>query len=89
MVKSMEKLVLFHPHALSRMKERGAEENEIRITLNTGELFPAKFNRKGRRKNFPFHGSWHGKYYANKQIEVLYVESKTEKMVIIVITKYF
>ncbi|MBF8265538.1 MAG: hypothetical protein HW384_1402 [Dehalococcoidia bacterium] len=54
--------VCFHPHALERLAERGATENEIRATVELGEQFPAKFGRTGFRRNFPFDNEWGGKY---------------------------
>ena len=52
----------FHPHAQDRMKERGATENEVKSTIEHGEQFPAKFQRTGFRRNFPFDSKWRDKY---------------------------
>ncbi|MDP3185945.1 MAG: DUF4258 domain-containing protein [Anaerolineales bacterium] len=41
--------IRFHPHALERMAERGASEEEVRATVESGEQFPAKFGRVGFR----------------------------------------
>ena len=55
--------VKVHPHARERMQERGASENEVTKTVETGERFPAKFGRSGFRRNFVFDGVWRGKEY--------------------------
>ena len=47
-------MVRLHPHALDRLSERGATEEEVRATVLEGETFPAKFGRTGFRRNFRF-----------------------------------
>jgi len=81
--------IRFHPHALERMKERGATEDEVETTVKQGEQFPTKFNRTGFRRNFPFNNMWRGRYYENKQIEVYAVTEGADWVVITVITRYF
>lgn len=80
--------IRFHPHALERLAERGANEEEVRAALEGGELFPAKYGRTGFRRNFSFDGKWNGKHYAAKQIEAYAVE-ESGWLVITVIVKYF
>ena len=46
--------IKIHPHALERMRESGATEDEVRLTVEGGEEFPAKFDRTGFRRNFAF-----------------------------------
>ncbi len=81
--------VKVHPHARKRMRERGASENEVMKTVETGERFPAKFGRSGFRRNFVFDGVWRGKEYKTKQIEVYGVEEAADFIVISVVVKYF
>lgn len=81
--------IRFHPHALERMKERGATEDEVETTVKQGEQFPAKFNRTGFRRNFPFNNEWRGRYYKNKQIEVYAVMEGVDWLVVTIITRYF
>ncbi|MBC7224901.1 MAG: DUF4258 domain-containing protein [Anaerolineae bacterium] len=81
--------VRFHPHALARMKERGATEEEVRKAVEQGERFDAKFGRTGFRCNFPFDGEWRGRYYRTKQVEVYAVLEDDGWLVITVITRYF
>lgn len=81
--------IRYHPHALERMKERGATEDEVETTVKQGEQFPTRFNRTGFRRNFSFNNMWRGKYYENKQIEVYAVSEGDDWLVISLITRYF
>lgn len=80
--------IRLHPHALERLSERGATEQEVRHTVEDGERLPAKYGRTGFRRNFTFGGEWNGKRYATKQIEVYAVE-EDGWLVITVIVKFF
>lgn len=80
--------ILFHPHALQRLKERGATKEEVVLTIEEGERFQVKFGRQGFRRNFPFSGKWRGKTYHTKQIEAYVVQEKGW-LVITVLVKYF
>lgn len=80
--------IRLHPHAMERLSERGATEEEVVATIQTGERFPAKFGRTGFRRNFPFHGEWRGKRYTTKQVEA-YAVAEKGWLVITVITRYF
>ncbi len=82
-------MVRLHPHALERLSERGATEQEVVATVEEGESFPAKYGRTGFRRNFPFNGAWQGKIYVTKQIEAYAVEEDNDWVVITVITRYF
>ncbi len=81
--------VLFHPHALERMVERGASEDEVMLTVQEGEQFPAKFGRTGFRRNFPVEGLWRGRNFAVKQVEAYAVEEQEDWLVITVIVRYY
>jgi len=50
-----------------RLAERGATQGEVRLTVETGGRFPAKFGRHGFRRNFPCEGVWRGRAYTTKQ----------------------
>lgn len=82
-------MIEIHPHALERAAERGATEEEIRSTVESGDQFPAKFGRVGFRRNFQFNGIWRGKRYVTKQIEAYAVEEDGRWIVITIVTKYF
>ena len=85
----MEIKVSFHPHALLRMDERGASQEEVIQAIREGERFPAKFERTGFRRNFPFEGLWQERHYANKQVEAFAVSEKNGWLIITVIVRYF
>ena len=80
--------VCLHPHARTRLAERGATETEVIETVQSGESFPAKFGRTGFRRNFSFGGQWRGRQYATKQVEA-YAVRENGWLVITVIVRYF
>jgi len=55
--------IRFYPHALERMAQRGATEQEVIVAVEAGERFSAKFNRTGFRRNFAYDKRWRGKHY--------------------------
>ena len=80
--------VRFHPHAVERLAERGASEDDVVVTVEDGERFPAKFGRTGFRRNFTFDSEWNGRRCATKQIEA-YAVDVGGWLVITVIVKFF
>jgi hypothetical protein len=80
--------IRLHPHALERLSERGATEEEVRTTVENGERFPARYGRVGFRRNFNFDGVKRGRRYTTKQVEAYAVEEEGW-LVITVIVKYF
>jgi len=81
--------VILHNHAIQRLPERGATEDEVIETVLKGEQFPAKFNRTGFRLNFTFNSIWRGKDFQNKQIEAYAVYENDTWIVITIIVKYY
>ena len=71
------------------MQERGATEEEVKATIENGEQFPVKFERMGFRRNFNYDGTWQGRQFKTKQVEVYAVEEDEVWVVITVITRYF
>jgi hypothetical protein len=57
--------------------------------VSQGGTFPAKLERTGFRRNFPFGAKWRGRYYANKQVIAFAVRERRDWLVITVITKFF
>jgi len=57
--------VRLHAHAEERLAERGATRAEIIATIiatvEHGETFPAKFGRRGSRRNFVYNSQWRGR----------------------------
>ena len=81
--------IKIHPHAVERMRERGATKDEIIKTVKHGESFPAKFGRVGFRRNFTFEGVRRSKQYRTKQVEIYAVKENEDLIVITVVVKYF
>ena len=78
-----------HAHAVARIAERGASEEEVAAAIREGERFPAKFGRTGFRRNFRFDRKWRGRTYGNKQLEVFATFEDDDWLVISVVVKYF
>jgi uncharacterized protein YuzE len=73
--------IRIHPHARERMEEPGATEEEVRVTVESGERFPAQYRRVGFRRNFDFDNLWHNRYYRSKQLEVESIRISDELVV--------
>jgi hypothetical protein len=77
--------IRIEPHTVKRANERGASEDEITETLQTGQPIVAKGNRLAKSKVFLFLQKRNGRYYEEKKIEVFYV---VENDAMITITVY-
>jgi hypothetical protein len=82
-------VIRFHQHALERLSERGATEDDVVATVWSGEQFPAKFGRTGFRKSFRFDSTWQGRFYAMKEVEAIAVREGEGWLVITVVTRYY
>ena len=80
--------VRLHSHAEDRLKERGANKEEVVAAVERGERFAAKHGRTGFRCNFPFDDTWNNRRYSTKQIEAYAIE-EDGWLVITVIVKFF
>jgi len=80
--------IRLHPHARVRLEERGASEEDVKLTVKSGERFGAKYGRIGFRRNFPYNQDWAGRRYATKQVEAYAVE-ENGWLVITVVVKFF
>jgi hypothetical protein len=81
--------ILIHTHALQRMEERGASEEEIQRAVESGHVLPAKFGRKKYGMTFPYGDYWRGQFYEHKHIEVYGVDEGADIIVVTVVVKYF
>jgi hypothetical protein len=81
--------VILHPHARSRLIERGATEAEVIATVESGTSFPAQFGRTGFRRNFSFNAQWQEKFYAMKKVEAIAAKEGEDWLIITVIVKFF
>jgi hypothetical protein len=80
--------VFLHPHARERLSERGTTEDEVRVTVESGEQFPARFGRTGFRKTFQFEATWQGRFYDTKEVEAIAVREGEDWLVITLVTRY-
>lgn len=81
--------IRIHPHALLRMRERGATASQVRETVARGTASPAKFGRTRFRLTFAFGASWNGKRYARRQIDAYATKIRNGWLVVTVIVRYF
>ena len=81
-------MVLIHPHALRRIEERGASEQEVIDTVLFGEEIEGKFGRTGFRNKFKFNDLWNNTFYQNKIIEAYCVFENDNWLVITIIVKF-
>ena len=79
----------FSAHARFQMIERGANEEEVKMSILQGESEIAKKGRKIYRKNFQFTGKWRGKTYRIKQVAPVVVEEREKIIVVTVYVFYF
>jgi hypothetical protein len=80
--------IKLHPHAVQRLKERGATRDEILYTVRHGQSSAAKFGRTKFTHGFAYNRKWLGKSYRNKRLEVIAVEDGEDWLVITVVVKF-
>ncbi|MBI5409788.1 MAG: DUF4258 domain-containing protein [Nitrospirae bacterium] len=85
---NVEKAVRFSRHALDNMADRGASEEEVELTIRTGERSPAKKGRLSFRKNFSYDAMWKGKRYQAKQVMPIVVE-EPDRFVVVTVYVFF
>jgi hypothetical protein len=71
------------------MEIRGTDADEVAITIERGERFPAKHGRTGFRRNFAGRHHWRGREFDTKQLEVYAVYEDDAWLAITVIVKFF
>jgi hypothetical protein len=81
--------VEFTAHARQRMRERGADEGEVRQAIQGGEREPAQRGLTLFRHNLEFHNTWAGRYYAIKQVVPVVAEEPGRRVVVTVYVFYF
>jgi hypothetical protein len=82
-----EVLVRLHPHAVDRLHERGATEEEVALTVRRGTRSPARLGRTHFSLEHPGEGLWQGRPYRARVIEV-YAVPDDGWLVITVIVKF-
>ena len=84
-----EKPIRFSKHALDRLPDRGATEEEVRRAVREGAREPAKQGRQMFRLNLPFNDFWQGQKYEIKQVAPVVAETPEQVVVVTVYTFYF
>lgn len=86
----MAKKVRIHPHALTRMKERGCTKSEVEYAVKHGISAPAKFDRVQFTHTFAYNRKWQGASYQRKMVQAFAVEQDDDEwLVITVVVKYW
>lgn len=79
------KPIAFSKHALDRMLERGATQEEVSLTIENSKIETAKDGRKSAMKSFATPQTWAGKNYDGKTLEVIFDDGENVITVITVI----
>ena len=85
----ISKSIVFSPHALQKMVDRGTTEAEVEVTIHEGNQEPARKGRVMFRKNFTFNSQWRGKHFAVKQVSPVVAEEASRLVVVTVFIYYF
>lgn len=83
------KPIIFTDHALRRMRERGAREEDVREAIRVGEREPAQRGLFLCRLNVEFRRVWDGRYYGVQQVVPIIDEEENRIVVVTVYTFYF
>ena len=76
--------IIYTHHARERMAQRGANDNEVRDTILTGEEVPAYGGKQKFEKTYDCDCHYKGKYYDDKKVEVV-AKQKEDGWVIITV----
>ncbi len=83
------KPIEFTAHALQRMRERGASDQNVREAIRIGQKEPAERGLAMYRLNVEFKRAWDGRYYAVQQVVPVAAEEADRIVVVTVYTFYF
>ncbi len=70
------------------MRERGIEEQEVRLTVETGVLAQVSEDRAVRERVFALGYYWGGQEYPHKEVTVVYTIEDSNIVVITTIARY-
>lgn len=84
-----EKPVVFTTHALTRMRERGATEEDVREAIRIGHRESAQRGLFSYRLNVEFRREWDGRYYGMQQVVPIVAEEEARLVVVTVYTFFF
>ena len=83
------KPIVFTAHALQRMGERGAHEEDVREAIRIGEREPAQRGLFLYRLNLEFKREWDNRFYNVQQVVPVVAEEEDRLVVVAVYTFYF
>ena len=83
------KEIVFTDHAKARMKKRGATEEEVKKAISKSTWQSSKLGRFECSLEFSFNKEWNEKFYRLKQVVPVFVEEKSQIVVITVYVFYF
>ncbi len=76
-------------HAKEQLGYRGVTEEEVVETISLSTWQSAELGRLECRKDFAYEKEWNKGYYKIKQVRPIFVEEKTEIVVVTVYTYFF
>jgi len=83
------KPIVFTVHARERMRERGANEEDVREAIRIGQREPAQRGLVQFRLNLEFKREWDGRYYGVQQVVPVVAEEEARLVVVTVYAFYF
>jgi hypothetical protein len=84
----MPKIVVFTAHALQRMRERGATQEDVRKAISIGNREPAQRGLFQYRLNLEYNNVWDGRFYRLKQVMPI-VADEPEKLTVITVYAFY
>jgi hypothetical protein len=81
--------IIFTNHALARMRERGAREEDVHEAIRIGQREPAQRGLVSYRLNVEFKREWDGRYYGVQQVVPIVAEEESRLVVVTVYTFFF
>ncbi len=82
-------MIRFTDAALTKMAQRGISREEVAATMSSGSEIVAHSNRRGKLAVFPFNGYRRSKWYAEKEVRVIWVDEPDDvQLVLTAIARY-
>lgn len=76
-------------HAAGYMASRGFSIQDVEVAIREQPWQPAANGRLECRSDFPYNRVWNGRQYSIRQVRPVFVEERTEIVVVTVYTYYF
>lgn len=81
-------MLRYSRHASLRIREWGVTEEEVRVTIDSGEPFPAKGLRLGKARVFRMGYERQGRPYPHKEVRVIFALEAEDTIVVTVVARY-